>query len=71
MTVREVAEYLRKSPLTIYKYVQLQKIPVVRRGHSLLFDLDEINTWVDQQKRGMHKVYGGQAHVNVASVAAR
>lgn len=46
MNVIECAEYLGLQPCTIYKYVSLRIIPHYKIGRRLLFDVEEIDTWV-------------------------
>jgi excisionase family DNA binding protein len=44
LNVREAAEALRCSPSHIYEMAALGKIPSIRIGRVLRFDLDEIIT---------------------------
>ena len=42
----EIAEYLCLSKDTISKWVQRDRIPFVKLGKSLRFDIIKINTWL-------------------------
>src|SRR5438093_1452584 len=42
MTVQEVAEHLQLSPMTVYKWVENGRIPVIRLGYCLRFRPSDI-----------------------------
>jgi len=42
LTVREVAEYLRVHPTTIYRLVRLKRIPGFLVGSDWRFDIDAV-----------------------------
>ena len=42
LTVREIAEYLRVHPTTIYRLVRLKRIPGFLVGSDWRFDIDAI-----------------------------
>ncbi|MGZ3790667.1 MAG: helix-turn-helix domain-containing protein [Bacteriovorax sp.] len=46
LTVKQLAEYLKISPKTIYNKVSLEKIPFVKAGGSLRFVLADIEKWL-------------------------
>ena len=48
--VEEIAEYLDVSINTIYSWVWLKKIPHVKMGKLVKFDLQEIETWLKEKK---------------------
>ena len=45
MTVREVSEYLRVHPSTIYKLVRHGELPAFRIGSDWRFNIEEIDRW--------------------------
>jgi len=46
MTVKEVAQYLKVSPLTIYRLVYEQKIPALKVGRQWRFRKDEVYNYL-------------------------
>ena len=50
MTAKEVAEYLRLQPITIYRYAGKGKIPATRVGRFWRFDKDAIDRWIAGDK---------------------
>jgi excisionase family DNA binding protein len=57
LTIRELAEYLRVNPFTVYRWVAQKRIPHLRVGRTLRFRLDDINEFM--RERG-HKKPDGQ-----------
>ena len=51
MTTREVAKYLRLHEITICKLVKEGKIPGVRIGRVWRFDKQEVDLWIESQKK--------------------
>ena len=49
---KELAEYLRLSVYTIDTYVCHNRIPYIKIGRRILFDLGEIDKWIEEQKVG-------------------
>ena len=49
MTVHEVAEHLHLSPMTIYKWVEKGRIPVIRLGYCLRFRPTDIREFEEQR----------------------
>jgi excisionase family DNA binding protein len=45
MTVRELAEYLRAHPSTIYRLLRQGKLPAFRVGSDWRFSRDAIDHW--------------------------
>jgi excisionase family DNA binding protein len=45
LTVREVSEYLRVHPTTIYRLLRLKQIPGFLVGSDWRFDIDTIDRW--------------------------
>lgn len=44
--IGDVATYLSLSPRTIRAYVLQKKIPYIKRNGTILFELSEIDQWV-------------------------
>jgi excisionase family DNA binding protein len=49
MTVKEVAEYLRVHPSSVYKLVRRGELPAFRVGSEWRFKPDEIEKWARAQ----------------------
>ncbi|MGE5144481.1 MAG: helix-turn-helix domain-containing protein [Acidobacteriota bacterium] len=49
LTIDEVAEYLRLTPQTIYKWAQEKRIPAVKLGKEWRFRRTVIDKWFDDQ----------------------
>lgn len=45
MTIKEVAEYLRVHPMTVYRWIQKKKVPAARIGWMWRFRKDVIDRW--------------------------
>ncbi|MBF0215635.1 MAG: helix-turn-helix domain-containing protein [Candidatus Omnitrophica bacterium] len=54
MTVKEVADYLGLSTISIYKHAQKGDLPAFKIGNSWRFKRDSIDRWItdDEQSRG-------------------
>lgn len=48
LTVREVAEYTGLSVHTLYTMTSQRRIPFVKAGRLVKFDLKAIDTWIEQ-----------------------
>jgi excisionase family DNA binding protein len=49
VTVQEVADYLKMSPQTIYRFAQQGRIPALKVGSRWRFRPADIETWLQQQ----------------------
>jgi excisionase family DNA binding protein len=49
INLKEVAEYLRKSKSSIYKWCSAGQIPYIKSGKNLLFKKDEIDRWLESR----------------------
>jgi excisionase family DNA binding protein len=45
LTVREVSEYLRVHPTTIYRLLRAKQLPGFQVGSEWRFDIDTIDRW--------------------------
>ncbi|MFZ5944001.1 MAG: helix-turn-helix domain-containing protein [Bacillota bacterium] len=52
MTISQVAEYLQISEVTTYKLVQEGKIPAFKVGRHWRVVKDDLNEFIEKQKRG-------------------
>jgi len=51
VTVREAADYLSVSVSTLYGWVWQRRIPFVKVGRALRFDLDDLKKFVEINKQ--------------------
>lgn len=51
----EIAKYLNKSVNTIYQMTHKRIIPHMKVGGTLLFDKEEIDTWLKSQQVPVRK----------------
>jgi excisionase family DNA binding protein len=51
LTVREVSEYLRIHPITVYRLLRLKQIPGFRVGSEWRFDPASIDRWCSGEKQ--------------------
>jgi excisionase family DNA binding protein len=49
LTVFDVAEWLRRNPSTIRKWVCHRRIPYLKVGRSVCFDREDIQKWLVNQ----------------------
>jgi excisionase family DNA binding protein len=53
MTVRELSEYLRVHPSTIYRLLRRNQIPAFRMGSDWRFNIEAIDRWrLERDKPG-------------------
>jgi len=52
MTVRELADYLKMKPVTIYKHAQGGKLPAFKVGATWRFKRKTIDKWIADQENG-------------------
>jgi excisionase family DNA binding protein len=50
LTVREVSQYLRTHPTTIYRLLRSNQIPGFRVGSDWRFNTDAIDRWMSEQQ---------------------
>ncbi len=50
LSTKEAAGYLAMTTAALYQLVHRKKIPVVRVGRALRFDLRALDAWIDQQR---------------------
>jgi len=54
MTVKDLSDYLRVHPTTIYRLLKERKIPAFHVGSDWRFNAEAIDRWVlKQQKAGL------------------
>ncbi|NIM03209.1 helix-turn-helix domain-containing protein [bacterium] len=54
MTIKEVADYLRLSKVTVYKMTRQGKIPALKIGKQWRYNKSEIDSWVKQKSNDKH-----------------
>jgi len=54
MTIREIADYLRLSKVTVYKMTRQGKIPALKIGKQWRYNKSEIDSWVKQKSNNEH-----------------
>lgn len=52
MTISQVAKYLQISEVTTYRLVQEGKIPAFKVGRSWRVKREDLNEFIEMQKRG-------------------
>ena len=50
LTVREVAQWLRVHEKTVYEWAEKRKLPTIRLGKRLRFEVDDITRWLASRK---------------------
>jgi excisionase family DNA binding protein len=53
LTVREVSEYLRVHPTTVYRLLHLKRIPGFRVGSDWRFSVETIDRWQRGEEQGV------------------
>jgi len=51
LTVKEVAEYLKVNERTVYRMASDKKLPSFKVGGSWRFKLNDIESWIERQKK--------------------
>jgi excisionase family DNA binding protein len=51
VNVKELSDFLRVHPSTVYRLVKTGHLPAFRVGDSLRFNLEEIEEWLEQSRR--------------------
>jgi excisionase family DNA binding protein len=51
MTVKEVSEYLRIHPITVYRLLRERRLPAFRVGSEWRFNIDAIDHWSREQMK--------------------
>mgnify|MGYP001610091328 CR=1 FL=1 len=49
MNARDVAEYLRLSPMTVYALTRERKIPATKIGGQWRYRIDLIDRWIEER----------------------
>ena len=48
LTIREASQYLNVSESLLYKLVETKKIPHIRIGRKILFDLKKLDQYIEE-----------------------
>ena len=51
MNLKEVAQYLGLSQMSIYRYIKQRKIPASRVGGVWRFRKEKIDAWLERQEK--------------------
>jgi len=50
LNINETAEFLKIKKSTLYQWVSMQKIPYVKMGRRVLFDLKDLDALIEKNK---------------------
>ena len=50
LDIKEAAEFLNVSPNTLYSWVSQRRIPFVKLGRRVEFDLKDLEDWIEYHK---------------------
>ena len=51
LSVTELSAFIKLSKSTIYKKTSLNQIPFIKTGKNLLFKVDQIELWLENQSQ--------------------
>jgi excisionase family DNA binding protein len=51
LTVKETADFLQMSPMTIYRLAHKGQIPCFKIGDQWRFRVEAINQWIDKKEK--------------------
>jgi len=51
LTIKEVAQLLGVSPVTVHRYKREKGLPYIKIGNTLRFDWEDVRRWVEGHKR--------------------
>lgn len=60
MNIKELSEYLNVSKHTIYSWVSMKRIPHLKIGGTLRFDIREIESWLKERKVEVSNIHRKQ-----------
>lgn len=55
--IKECSEYLGVKVSTLYSWVSMKKIPYVKMGGLVRFDLRELEVWIKKRKVNPHPIW--------------
>lgn len=53
LNITEASEYLGISEKSLYKLNWQKRVPVVKIGRSLRFDIQDLEAWIEENKVGI------------------
>ena len=59
LTIEELSEYIGITVNTAYSWVSQKKIPYIKVGRLVRFDMDKINEWVEQNSVEVYSIEKG------------
>lgn len=57
MTIEEAADYIRMKPKTVRNWVGLRKIPFIKLGRNVRFDMKVLEKWLQRKSVEEHKIW--------------
>ena len=51
LTIKELSEIISIKPSTLYSWSMQKKIPFIKIGKKVLFDLAEVMVWIESHKK--------------------
>lgn len=58
MTVKELADYLRVHPSTVYRMLRRENLPAMKMGSDWRFILSSIQRWLLERETEGRSIYG-------------
>lgn len=55
LTIKQVADYLQLDTTTVYAYAQQGKIPAIKVGWNWRFRKQDLEKWLDENKKKVRK----------------
>jgi excisionase family DNA binding protein len=56
----EASKLIKVKKETIYHYTHMKKIPHIKVGKKIVFELDELISWMNARKVAERKILGGR-----------
>ena len=53
--IKELSNYLNVSVAFVRKQISARSIPYYKIGNRIMFDINEINEWIDERKHEVRK----------------
>lgn len=60
MNIKELSKYLNVSKRTIYSWASMKRIPHLKIGGTLRFDVREIESWLEEKKVEVSNIHREQ-----------
>jgi excisionase family DNA binding protein len=53
INIKKASEYLGLAIATLYAYVSKKNIPFIKVGDRILFDIKDLDSWMDSKKQAI------------------